>query len=203
MRTRTALCAVILAALLGRAYAAEYFVSDRGKDANDGLVRERAFLTVQKGVDALKPGDTLTIAPGEYFGTVRRQGLGGAEAVTTIRAEVPGTVILRGESNRGKSGANRANRGTHDLILGYRRMLSTPPSADKCLAPTARVQRNASGARGTDHSVRAHYCAGWITRATSPSTKLHLRVQRKPSGSGCATSGAGFTQVESGETRQA
>lgn len=77
--------------------AAEYFVSKQGNDAHNGLSREAAFATIQKGVDALKPGDTLTIAPGEYRESVRRDGLGSLDARTLIRAEIPGTVILRGD----------------------------------------------------------------------------------------------------------
>ena len=79
------------------AMAAEYFVGKSGNDANDGLSRATAFLTVQKGMDALAPGDTLTIGSGEYFGKVKRADLGSAEKETIIRAEIPGTVLLRGD----------------------------------------------------------------------------------------------------------
>ena len=89
---------LLLAALsFGSAGAAEYFVSLDGSDDNDGLSREAAFATVQRGVDALEPGDTLTIAPGEYFESVRRDRLGSDDATTTIRAEIPGTAVLRGD----------------------------------------------------------------------------------------------------------
>ena len=74
-----------------------YFVSLAGNDANNGTSRDSAFLTVQRGVDALYPGDTLSIAPGEYLGSICRTNLGGEEAATTIRAEIPGTAILRGD----------------------------------------------------------------------------------------------------------
>ena len=92
--------AVLFAAILfsqGGVYGAEYFVNQQGSDASDGASRETAFLTIQKGVDALNPGDTLTIGPGEYFENVERTGLGGPDADTVIRAEVPGTVVLRGD----------------------------------------------------------------------------------------------------------
>lgn len=78
--------------------ATEYFVSLEGcDDTHDGRSRETAFATVQRGVDALDPGDTLTILPGEYLGSVQRDGLGSAEAVTTIRADISGSAVLRGD----------------------------------------------------------------------------------------------------------
>ena len=78
-------------------HAAEYFVTKKGNDANNGMSRETAFATIQKGVDALKAGDTLTIGPGEYFESVERENLGSADADTVIRAEIPGTAMLRGD----------------------------------------------------------------------------------------------------------
>ncbi len=75
----------------------EYFVAVGGDDSTAGTSREAAFATIQRGVDALQPGDTLTILPGEYFGSVQRDGIGGPDAETVIRAAIPGTVILRGD----------------------------------------------------------------------------------------------------------
>ncbi len=88
---------LLLLALCLPAFAAEYFVAPQGDDAHAGTSREAAFRTIQRGVDALAPGDTLTIAPGEYFGSVARKGLGAKGAVTTIRAAVPGSVVVRGD----------------------------------------------------------------------------------------------------------
>ena len=79
------------------AEGADYFVNKRGNDANDGAGRATAFLTIQKGVNALKPGDTLTIGPGEYFENVHRANLGSQDVGTVIRAEIPGTAVLRGD----------------------------------------------------------------------------------------------------------
>ncbi len=94
---------LLLAASLGYG-AVEYFVSVGGSDDNDGRTSATAFATVQRGVDALAPGDTLTIQPGEYFGPVNRTGLGKAEdgtviegQQTVIRAAIPGSVVLRGD----------------------------------------------------------------------------------------------------------
>ncbi len=77
--------------------AAEYFVSKQGSDVNTGASRELAFQTIQKGVDALQPGDTLTIGPGEYFETVCRTNLGNMAVDTVIRSEIPGAAVLRGD----------------------------------------------------------------------------------------------------------
>jgi len=79
------------------AFGVEYFVNKQGADANNGTSRAAAFLTIQKGVDALKPGDTLTIGPGEYFENVERTDIGSMDADTVIRAEIPGTALLRGD----------------------------------------------------------------------------------------------------------
>jgi len=89
--------ALLLASCRTQAWAAEHFVNKQGKDTNSGLSREAAFLTIQKGVEALKPGDTLTIGPGEYLENVQRADLGSPDADTVIRAEVPGTALLRGD----------------------------------------------------------------------------------------------------------
>ncbi len=83
-------------------HSGEYFVSVTGDDARDGLSRETAFATVQRGVDALAAGDTLTILPGEYRGAVYREGLGSADAETLIRTEIPATVVIRGDEPVGE-----------------------------------------------------------------------------------------------------
>ncbi|MFA7157683.1 MAG: hypothetical protein WC299_00155 [Kiritimatiellia bacterium] len=77
--------------------AAEYFVNKQGSDGNDGLARNKAFLTVHKGLNAIAPGDALTIGPGEYFEAAFRTNLGGSAKATIVRAEINGTVILRGD----------------------------------------------------------------------------------------------------------
>ena len=77
--------------------AAEYFVGKQGNDANNGQGRDKAFVTIQKGVSALQPGDTLTIGPGEYLENVKLEKFGNPDHETLIRAGIPGTVLLRGD----------------------------------------------------------------------------------------------------------
>ncbi len=77
--------------------ATEYFVAGDGDDANSGLQPAEAFRTVQRGVDALNPGDTLIIAPGEYHEAVAREDLGSEDAKTVIRALIVGTAVIRGD----------------------------------------------------------------------------------------------------------
>jgi hypothetical protein len=98
LSTQTVLLLVVTG-LLGvtTLHATEFFVNKQGLDSNEGTRREAAFLTIQKGVDALQPGDSLTIGRGEYAEAVARKGLGSGEKETVIRAEIPGTVLLRGD----------------------------------------------------------------------------------------------------------
>jgi hypothetical protein len=77
--------------------ATEFYVNKTGRDAHPGTTRETAFLTVQRGLDALLPGDTLLVGPGEYNESATRKGLGDATAETVIKAEISGTVLLRGD----------------------------------------------------------------------------------------------------------
>lgn len=44
-----------------------YYVSLAGCDTNSEFGRDTAFRTIQRGVDALAAGDTLTIAPGNIL----------------------------------------------------------------------------------------------------------------------------------------
>ena len=98
MNTGIAVLLGAMAAFRGGVEGAEYFVNKHGSDVNDGTSRAAAFLNIQKGLDALEPGDTLTIGPGEYFENAKRSGLGNTETDTLIRAEIPGTVVLRGDA---------------------------------------------------------------------------------------------------------
>jgi len=73
-----------LASCRTQAWAAEYFVNKQGRDTKSGLSRGTAFLTIQRGVEALKPGDTLTIGPGEYLENVKVVNLGDADRLDQL-----------------------------------------------------------------------------------------------------------------------
>ncbi len=77
--------------------AGDYYVRRDGSDDADGKSYATAFASVQRGVSALQPGQTLVIGPGEYFGPVVADHLGSLDEETVIRAERPGTVLLRGD----------------------------------------------------------------------------------------------------------
>ena len=97
MKKRIVLLTLSGLALIAHVDAAEYFVGKQGDDGSDGLSKKTAFLTIRKGAGALSPGDTLTIGPGEYFENIKLIDLGDIEKETLIRAEIPGTVLLRGD----------------------------------------------------------------------------------------------------------
>ena len=67
---------------------AELFV---GKDAQ--------FKSIKAGIQAMKAGDTLTILPGVYRESIEFAKLGAPGKTTTIRAKLPGTVLLRGDKD--------------------------------------------------------------------------------------------------------
>jgi len=118
--------------------AAEYFVAKSGDDSAAGTSEAAPLATITKGISVLKPGDTLTILPGEYFEAVTTAISGTADAPITIRAQRPGTVTMRGDVE----------------VAGFR---PVGPGCGMCLS------RSSSGAwRGWRSAVR---CARW-TRAS-------------------------------------
>ena len=86
------LFSLILSPLSGK----EYFTGINGSDSNPGS-ENAPFKTIQKGVNVLQPGDTLTILPGIYRENVTWRFNGSADKQTTVRAKLPGTVLLRGD----------------------------------------------------------------------------------------------------------
>ena len=88
--------AAVLFPLSGILCAAEFFVSPAGNDSGKGSLKA-PFRTIQTGVNKLKPGDTLTILPGLYRESVKRHFDGDPAKRTTVRAQIPGTVLIHGD----------------------------------------------------------------------------------------------------------
>ena len=88
-----------LAALLAFTVSASgetYYVATNGSDKQAGLSGGEAFRTIQRGVNALKPGDTLIIGPGVYHEEVRIEKSGSPERPITIRSQYPRRAHLVG-----------------------------------------------------------------------------------------------------------
>ena len=81
----------------GVCHSATYFVSRTGDDAAAGVSERAALASIGKGVSVLKPGDTLIVLPGTYFEAVSARLAGRPGAPITIRAKLPGTVLMRGD----------------------------------------------------------------------------------------------------------
>jgi hypothetical protein len=67
------------------AEAASYYVSPKGNDANRGTSANAPLRTIQKAVDAAKPGDTILIRGGTYRETVSTSRSGTSDAPITIQ----------------------------------------------------------------------------------------------------------------------
>ncbi|MBR7138122.1 MAG: right-handed parallel beta-helix repeat-containing protein [Lentisphaeria bacterium] len=91
----------------------EYFVSPAGSNSADGRSEKSSFKTIRKGMDVLKPGDTLTILPGAYHEAVRKVFDGDPAKKTVIRAKVPGTVLIHGDLPLGNFKLHDQNKGIY------------------------------------------------------------------------------------------
>lgn len=77
-----------------------YYVAKNGVNTNPGT-SQLPRLTIQSGATLLQPGDTLIIRAGTYAERPQNIFPSGANSTTptTIQAEVPGTVIIRPDTN--------------------------------------------------------------------------------------------------------
>lgn len=88
-------CLLITCLVAVSAGAAEYHVSPTGSDAADGA-SATPFRTIQRGVDAAQPGDTVTVRAGTYRETVTFPRSGTATDRITVRAAPGQRVTVSG-----------------------------------------------------------------------------------------------------------
>ncbi len=119
-RQRAVLFALLWLAPLLAASGTEWFVAPNGDDSLGGRSPEAAWQSVQKGVDALEPGDILTLLPGEYPEQLVVDKNATAEQPVVIRAARPGFSALTGWER--VSGFQRVKG--HRFV--YSRKLETP-----------------------------------------------------------------------------
>ncbi len=87
----------LLAVLSGQSLGAvDYYVAPSGSDKAPGS-RAHPFATFRRGLKALKAGDTLILAPGDYAGAGVVKLAGTPEKPIVVRAEIPGTAVIRGD----------------------------------------------------------------------------------------------------------
>ncbi len=89
-------CLVLLAVATRLALGATYYVAKDGRDTHDGASWAQAFATIAKGVEPLKPGDTLVVGPGVYREQVFIEKSGTRDNPITVRAQFPGRTELVG-----------------------------------------------------------------------------------------------------------
>ncbi|MCK5175876.1 MAG: hypothetical protein KAR47_20955, partial [Planctomycetes bacterium] len=71
-------------------FAATYYVSPSGDDANSGGSEDRPFRVAQHAVDRMQAGDTLVVLDGVYTGTLK------LKSGITIRAKNPRKAVFSG-----------------------------------------------------------------------------------------------------------
>src|SRR5579859_2514634 len=97
-----ALTAISLCFLCRTARATTVYVTMSGNDAAAGTASS-PWRTIQHGVEALQPGDTLLIGPGTYRERIEIQRGGTAQAPVTLAA-MPGARVIVSGADRLRSG---------------------------------------------------------------------------------------------------
>ena len=99
----------------------DYYVATTGDDTNPGT-ESQPWATIQRGVDALKPGDELHVRGGLYQETVNITQSGTADAPIKIIAYPEETPVVEGDNHRlpsGTWGALFAVRGDYVESTGF------------------------------------------------------------------------------------
>jgi parallel beta-helix repeat protein len=122
-----AMIAASIGCLTGAAHADAYYVSLSGNDRASGTVAT-PWRTIQHGVDALNPGDTLFIGAGTYRERIEIRRGGTARAPITLAA-IPGARVIVSGADRLRAGwskATGAEDGSYVHEWGYRFPIGGP-----------------------------------------------------------------------------
>ncbi len=78
----------------------EYFMAPDGKSSGSGTPTE-PWNSLSTALPKLRPGDTLTLKSGVYYGggMLKQEFFTPGAAPLTVRAEIPGTVLIRGDED--------------------------------------------------------------------------------------------------------
>ncbi|MFA9392130.1 MAG: right-handed parallel beta-helix repeat-containing protein [Prolixibacteraceae bacterium] len=57
---------ILIIAICNASFATNYYISENGKDTNNGTSPKKPFQTIQKAADLTKPGDTVFVMNGTY-----------------------------------------------------------------------------------------------------------------------------------------
>jgi hypothetical protein len=71
-----------------------YYISPQGSDSYNGLSAEEPFKTIQKALDRVQPGDTVVLAPGEYYQDIITQRHGKPSLPIIITG--PSEAVIKG-----------------------------------------------------------------------------------------------------------
>lgn len=146
------LAACFLGLLCGRTHAATFYVSLSGSDTASGTAAS-PWRTLQRGADALQPGDTLLAGPGTYRERIEMKRGGTALAPITLAA-LPGARVIVSGADRlsdGWSKAEAAGDGVYVHEWAYRFPIGGPTElthpADKEHQLTGRAEQVIHGGR--------------------------------------------------------
>ncbi len=83
-----------------------YYVATNGNDKNSGVEESKPFRTIQRGIDAIRAGDTLLVRDGVYRESLNIKKSGTAANPITIAPHGNGSPVIDGKEERiGKAGA--------------------------------------------------------------------------------------------------
>lgn len=146
---RVATISLFTLAVVPSAYPATWYVAPNGFDQNSGTI-EAPFRTVQRGIEALEPGDTLRIRPGNYLETVVIERGGSPGLPVSITAD-PGAIFVSPNPVASLSAVDVRGSAGH-LVLegieatgGYHETLFLRPGAHDVTIRSCFVHGNRSG----------------------------------------------------------